>query len=169
MFGNFFLQEEYANWLRIEKTKRQRAADKNETVCTRCGFCCLCRTCVPQSEELKSIADYLGISIKKMIEEYMVGDCMGSTLFLRWANTEQLDITGTFLKDENTFDKGQCIFYDEEKKECKIYSVRPADAKREKCWEDQNEEEIHRSINSWGTTKLKDIAFSIWDEAQFYI
>nr|BDD48336.1 hypothetical protein 12 [Candidatus Omnitrophota bacterium] len=123
----------YQQWLETERYLRNPARDQNIDHCIRCGFCCLVKTCVPLPDEIPAIAAFLKMSIEDMIKKYMVGDEFDDHYYLRWANEPQIDIVGTYLPDERTFDRGQCLMFDEEKKECRIHTVKPYDAKKTLC------------------------------------
>jgi Fe-S-cluster containining protein len=91
----------------------------------------------------------------------MVGDELNGHYFLRWANVSQLDLLGEFLPADRTFDIGQCIFYNEDKQECKIWPVRPKNAKLSNCWEDKK---LPKSENSWKDGDLEKLCPNMKDE-----
>ncbi|AEH46047.1 protein of unknown function UPF0153 [Thermodesulfatator indicus DSM 15286] len=73
--------------------------------CKRCGFCCQGESTVSlSSDEQKSIAAFLGLSISRFLEHYTVNK--GSHIEMKIVN-------------------GHCIFYDEKNKLCQIHPVKP--------------------------------------------
>lgn len=107
--------------------------------CVRCGQCCYAYPCIPKPEELPAVAGYLHISVDELVSKYMVADTQNcKTFFLRWAKQGQEDVTGKRIPPLRTFDRGYCIFFDEESKTCRIHPVRPKEAKYIKCWEKGN-------------------------------
>jgi Fe-S-cluster containining protein len=139
-------QLEYRAQIEKEIAKRKPAFTQNLTHCIRCGYCCITRTCIPHPNEMPIIAKFLKLTTQELISQYMVGDELGGHYFLRWANIIQLDLLGKFLPLDRTYDVGQCIFYNEEKRECKIYPVCPEDAKLCECWSDKK---LVKSENFW--------------------
>lgn len=139
--------EAYRGWLDKLEVERNTARMQDLTECQRCGWCCAKRTCVPTPDELPKITEHLGMSVEKMIETYMVGDAQTGCskqrrCFLRWANTEQVDLAGSFLDWEATYDKGDCVLYAPQERICRIWSVRPQDAQNQACWLDIDPENL---------------------------
>ena len=137
----------FDEWARREWAKRRPAKERGLNKCINCGYCCT-KTCVPLPKELKLIAKYLNMTVKEMIDTYMVGDENDGYYFLRWANTAQTDLLGEFLPDDRTYDIGMCILFNETTRECKIYPVRPVDAREAGCWK-KNDEYHTWSMRQW--------------------
>lgn len=122
-------------YLHQQQTAHKRACDLGVTHCVQCGYCCLFKPCTLLPNEVKPIADFLGLSIKKLIKTYLVIDkCNKSNHFLRVARETQMDLLGRFVPWDRTYDKGYCCFFDQETHNCKIYPVRPTEAKHLECW-----------------------------------
>ncbi len=78
--------------------------------CKRCGFCCKGESTVGlSSEDIKNISKFLRLSEKEFLELYTVKK-------------------GKNRIEMKTVD-GYCIFFDREKKLCKIHPVKPAKCK----------------------------------------
>lgn len=74
--------------------------------CKRCGACCQGESTVSLSEEeIFKIAKFLGLSIEKFMENFILSK-------------------GEKRKEMRT-EGGYCIFFDREKKLCKIHPVKP--------------------------------------------
>ena len=90
------------------------------------------------------------MSTKEAVKKYFIIDSFSSSpdgdKFIFPCKEMQTDITGEYIGAERGYDKGYCIFYDKEKKECKIYPVRPKDARLQKCWEKDAE---YDPIKEW--------------------
>lgn len=152
----------YGAWIDSLRSERHPADSRGLTECVQCGCCCAQRTCVPTVNELPIIADFLGITVQEMVNQYMVGDRMQGHEFLRWANTAQTDILGEFLGDWRTYDKGDCILFENG---CRIHSVLPADAATHGCWiEDRSDEDMYRAIRSWNDGDMEQFGV----EEEFY-
>ncbi|HUW10481.1 MAG TPA: YkgJ family cysteine cluster protein [Anaerolineae bacterium] len=151
-------RDEYWAWLRDEQNSRSRAVDQGKEECVRCGYCCCCRTCVPRSDEMQTVADYMGLTVEQLIRKHMVGDKIDGHRFLRFANTKQQDVLGEFLDWRRTYDQGICTLFDEDSKACLIYPVRPDDAKEAYCWDgDSNDAELYKSIHAWKDGDLEKL------------
>lgn len=75
-------------------------------VCQRCGECCRGESTVSLSDtEIQKIAQFLGLSIEDFFKNFIV---------LKGEKRKEMKI-----KD------GYCIFFDQEKKLCKIHPVKP--------------------------------------------
>lgn len=141
--------------------KRPRAIELGKKECVRCGICCLRRPCIPTPSEIKNIAKYLNIDLKKMVRKYFVGEQTNysNTVYIFPANKKQKDITGKLTSVDRSWDTDFCIFYDKKKRICKIYSVRPKMAKTMKCWikskEKNGDREIDRILDLWAKEKNK--------------
>jgi len=156
IFESWEMRDSYVGWLRRLHKASETAEKLGLTECNRCGFCCARRPCIPTPDELKIIADYLGMDVKDMIAKYFVADRLGgkSTEFIFPAKKSQLDITGTFIEWDRTYDTGYCVFYDEEKRECKIYEVRPQNARDTNCWE--SKDSTDKTLEKWEDVDLED-------------
>lgn len=120
-----------------ERRKRRPANLRGETACVRCGMCCVRRTCIPLPDEIPAIAEFLGLTVEELIKQYMVADRTGGedVAHLKWANTAQRDVTGTFLSWCRTYDIAPCIFMDEDGIcTCRIWEARPQNARNTACW-----------------------------------
>ena len=154
MFLGLMQQAEYVEWIRELEKKLQPAVLQGKTECIRCGLCCARRPCIPTPDELKVIAEFLGMGLEEAVKTYFVGDRLprADVEYIFPAKHGQEDVTGEFLSARRTFDKGYCIFFDEEKKACTIQEVKPASAKDNKCWEDVDT--VTPALETW---KGKDI------------
>ncbi len=131
-----YLKEKYIRYLKRKEERCRPAMRLGLKECQRCGFCCLSLTCVPRPDEIETIAKFLGLTARHLVTKYMVIDKYTSThFFLRWAKEGQQDITGAYLPMERLFDPGYCMFFDKQNRVCKIYSVRPQEARDVNCWE----------------------------------
>jgi len=162
MLESWSLRDNYVTWLKKLEVDSDKASKNGMKECNRCGWCCARRPCMPTPNEIKQISDYLGLEVKEMVKKYFVADRLGgySTKFIFPAKETQLDITGTFIDWERTYDKGYCVFYDKESRVCKVHEVRPYNAKITNCWEDFNkelhEEETAKRMSLWDEVKLED-------------
>ncbi|MBA7703777.1 hypothetical protein ES703_112571 [subsurface metagenome] len=130
------LKDEYFRYLHREEERFPSARNLGLKECQRCGFCCMFMTCVPRPDEIEPIAKFLGLTSTEFAKKYMVIDKFVETNYiLRIAKEGQEDIAGTHFPEERWFDRGYCIFFDKENKKCKIYPVRPQDAREWKCWD----------------------------------
>lgn len=78
--------------------------------CKRCGFCCKGESTVSLSEEeVHRIAEYLGLPKERFLEKYTVKK-----------GEKRLEMK---VKE------GYCIFFDREKRLCKIHPVKPKKCK----------------------------------------
>lgn len=132
------------------------AVRANTTHCMRCGLCCYQYPCIPRPNEIEPIANYLGLSLRELIDKYMVintADC--KVYFLRWSKHGEEDIVGKMIPPARTFDRGYCIFFDQNAKSCFVHPVRPKEAESIKCWQ----KDTGRDRSLWGTTwwKVEDI------------
>ena len=131
-----YREREYLKYLRIEGKLVPSAKNLRLNQCQRCGYCCLGVSCVPKPDEVESIANFLELSTDELFKHYMMIDKFDdSNYFLRFANENQQDITGTYLPKERWFDRGYCILYDKKNRICRIYPVRPSEARDWKCWD----------------------------------
>ena len=126
----------------------------NRQECQRCGYCCLALTCIPRPEEIQTIADFLNLTVNDLAKRYMVVDQFGdSNYFLRWGKKEQDEFYGTLIPEELRMGDTYCVFFDEDKKLCRIHQVRPQDAQIWKCWDVNTDYLSDRGIASvleWG-------------------
>ncbi|MFA7187680.1 MAG: YkgJ family cysteine cluster protein [Dehalococcoides mccartyi] len=151
------LTSEYEKYCREQIAKHFMASKFNFKKCQCCGYCCMCYPCMPRPDEIPPVAKYLAISLKELIDRYMVADTADcQTFFLRWAKEGQEDITGARIPPRRTYDKGYCIFFDKEKKCCRIHPARPDEAKIIKCWDDRQS----RDKKLWG--------MSAWTQDDIY-
>ena len=152
----------YREWVERERSKRVPAVDRGATECVRCGWCCARRTCVPTPEEMPAIAEHLGLSVEELVKQYMVGDCMDGHCFVRFANTEQQDVLGEYLSDWRTYDKGDCLLY--QNGGCAIYPVRPRDAREQCCWAEDGQGDAHDAIEQWQDGDMESFGVVDGDE-----
>ena len=137
---NMFAQSDYIKKLEKYNNKNKSALDLGKTVCQRCGQCCFRRTCMVPPKELQNVADVLKMTVKDMILTYMIVDYNNNIpMHLKWANENQMHLTGTLIDSSDTFISGQCIMYDKEKKECKIFDVLDKNKMSicNNCWEEK--------------------------------
>jgi Fe-S-cluster containining protein len=124
-------------------------------------------------EEFYKIADFLKLTPEKTLKKYFVVDALGEgdSKFVFPAKSTQLDITGTYVPWDRTYDEGYCCFYDEKKFECKIYPVRPVTARNVECWvkdseeQDKRQEELmEKAIVSWADFDFENYGIEIEDD-----
>ena len=127
---------EHSKYIQREEERLLSAKRLGLKECQRCGFCCMFMTCVPKPDEITPIAEFLDLTSREFVQRYMVIDkFVESNFILRFAKEGQEDITGKWFPEERWFDRAYCIFFDKESKGCKIYPVRPQDAREWKCWD----------------------------------
>jgi Fe-S-cluster containining protein len=124
--------EEKARLLVLEQEMQSGRLLKSNK-CLKCGFCCCRRTCIPTPDELKKIAEFLGLKPTKLIKTYFAIDRTDSTYYVKPLGENIKDLAGKFIPDYRTFNEGKCIFLDD-KNLCKIYPVRPRSAQILECW-----------------------------------
>lgn len=162
MMESWTLRDNYMGWLKNLESTSDKADKNGMASCNKCGWCCARRPCMPTPDEMKLIASYLNLEVKDAVKKYFVADRLGGsgTTFIFPAKETQLDITGTFINWRRTYDEGYCSFYDQERRKCTIYSVRPKDAKTVNCWESSNEEvakaELDEIMRSWDEVNIED-------------
>ena len=147
-----YLKEKYIRYLLRQQEKCFSAKRLGLKECQRCSFCCIFLTCVPRPDEIEPIARFLGLTTTELVKKYMVIDKFVNThYYLGWAKEGQEDITGNFLTQERMFDLGYCILFDKENKGCKIYPVRPQEARDVNCWDESPDDADYRTgASSWG-------------------
>ncbi|AII57475.1 dehalogenase [Dehalococcoides mccartyi] len=146
------LTADYDNYCQDQMSTHCMAVKFNFKTCQRCGYCCLCYPCIPRPDEIKPASLYLKITVSELINEFMVvdtADCC--TFFLRWAKEGQEDITGARIPPWRIYDRGYCILFDKVTQGCRIYPVRPLEARTIKCW-DSNARKDKKlwGMNAWG-------------------
>ena len=148
MFG-ILQQFSYHDYIAREESKHQTAKKLGKNYCLKCGFCCLRRPCIPTPQEFYKIAKHLNLSPEKALKKHFVIDSLqfGGTKFIFPAKTTQLDITGKYIPSNRTFDEGYCNFFDEKKRVCAIYPVRPLTAQIQSCWDDKDSP--NDSVKKW--------------------
>lgn len=158
MYGSY-RQDEEKRRVRDLELKLRPARLRGLNHCVKCGFCCSVRTCIPSPDEVKEIASFLHITVEGAIAKYFGLDRLlnsfwiTSTYFLKPVGSNIRDLAGKFIPAERTYNEGRCIFLDEENL-CKIYAVRPKDARRRKCWDKQAGRDYH-PVNNWKPNKLQ--------------
>ena len=144
----FMYQTHLSRFALVQNSAMRAGANK----CLHCGMCCYSYPCTPRPDELEPIANYLGISIRNLIDKYMVidtADC--KSFFPRWAKHGEEDLTGYRIPPERTFDEGYCILFDIKTKTCLINSVKPSETKLIECWrEAETESEGQWGLDAWG-------------------
>lgn len=102
--------------------------------CRCCGNCCREKTCVPTPIEIDKISNYLGIKRDILLNEYFCYDRHKTEdpMYPRPLGKNILHLAGKFIPDEVAHNEGPCIFLEEDN-HCRIYAVRPANAKRFQC------------------------------------
>jgi Fe-S-cluster containining protein len=127
---------EHSKYIQREEERLLSAKRLGLKECQRCGFCCITISCIPRPDEIETIAKFLGLTSTELVRKYMViYKLTDSNYFLMWAKEGQDDITGTLLPYDRALDKSYCIFFDKETKVCKIYPVRPLEARDWNCWD----------------------------------
>jgi len=157
MYGfmsSIMARQRYAEYIESEKAKHTRAVDVGKSECTRCGYCCLQRPCIPTPDELEKIIEFLGLTAFDAIKKFFLIDSLGTdeTKFIFPAKETQLDITGKYIPSERTFDEGYCIFYDKREHNCKIWPVRPKTARVMECWtenDDITDKTLEETLKAW--------------------
>lgn len=147
--------EGYIKYLEREGQKHSSAKRLKLKECQRCGFCCMSIICVPKPDEMEAIAEYLGITSSELARRYMVIDFIDGHYLLRFAREGQEDIAGTYPNYKRWFDHGYCIFYDKENKTCKIYPVRPLEARDWNCWEVKSSDNYSDAANAWKNSDIE--------------
>ena len=156
-FIGFAMRARWIEWLENEESNHKTASDLKKTECQRCGLCCLRAPCIPTKDEFIKIVKFLKLSKEETIKKYFVCNAKesGGTKFLAPARSDQLDITGTYISFDRTYDRGYCIFYDKEKKICKIHEAKPKVARETECWTD-DEIDSKDAIDSWKGIDLEN-------------
>lgn len=121
-------------------------------------FCCHRRVCFATPDEMDEIVKFLGLTFEKFWKEYLTIDKKDAIYFLKFVSINTKEYAGDYLPDEETYNEGDCIFLDENRK-CKIYPVRPFTSKLFECWTDNindNADATEKAWQSWGETILKE-------------
>lgn len=139
------------------KKNFKTAEDLSKKECIKCGLCCYMRSCIPTPTELKKIAEFLGLTVKKTIKKYFCVDRenLSTIYYVKPAGINQLDLLGTFIPADRSFNEGKCIFLDENNL-CKIYTVRPLTSIEKRCWEEYEGISMKRVREEWKKDKLEN-------------
>jgi len=150
-------QRTYNAWIIMQRRLRQPAVDIGKLKCVGCGWCCAKRTCAPSPNEVRVIANFLDMSISKLVRSYMVGDMDPDThvAYLRFANTGQRHLLGHFLPVVETYAMGQCVMRDDLEKVCKIHEVLPREGKDYKCWNEKSD--YFKGPSTWKNGDLEKL------------
>mgnify|MGYP002398849304 CR=1 FL=1 len=149
------------------------AAKVGVNQCMRCGLCCYQYPCIPRPEEIEPIAQYLGLSVLELINQYMVIDTAECKVyFLRWAKHGEEDLAGKMIPPARTFDRGYCILYDKESRGCRIHPVRPQEARVIKCWKkNSGKDKSLWGITGWSEQAilqfLPDFSPHVWEDNKY--
>lgn len=140
-----------------EERKKHGTADLlGKKECQRCGFCCLCMSCIPTPDELEVIAEYLGLTVRDTLKSKMVIDVgKGYSHYPKRAREHQEDMVGRLLPYNRTWDRGYCIFFDRRTHDCLIYDVRPEAARITECW--INSDHKFDPVDYWSKEKLLEL------------
>lgn len=171
MFGLFLRFHEAERLDALEK-RLQSACLRNETYCRQCGFCCCKRTCVPTPDELEAIAAHLGMTPRECIAAHFAIDERDGVFHVKPLGRNIVDLAGKFIPDERTYNEGACVFLRDEnghptageqpgRYTCAIYAVRPASARAQECWTENDAPIGHEA---WKGDALKE-RFGIDGEA----
>lgn len=140
---------EWKEYMRCKQERAYSARNLGLKECQKCGCCCSGVTCLPKPDEIELIAKFLGLTGTELVKRYMVIDKFDDTnQFLRFAKEGQEDITGKSFPEERRFDRGYCILFDRKTKACKIYPVRPLEARDLNCWD--AEPKFSDGAGAWG-------------------
>lgn len=143
---------------RLEELKEKfNTAEKlGVSECQKCGFCCHKRTCIPTPSELVEISKFLNLTVKETINKYFCMDSasFSSIYYVKPAGINNLDLVGKYIPNDRTYNEGKCVFLTDENL-CKIYTVRPEQAKKQACWKKPTH---NKNINfSWREGVLEKI------------
>ena len=137
-----------------ERKHKRNGANSGQKSCQRCGFCCLRQPCVPTPDEFPIIARYLKLTPQELFKKYcVVSEDSQYGFFVMWARGVQDDMLGKYLPSYRTFDVDYCMFYDRDKRLCRIHEVVPQSAKVTECW--KKKQTIFRV--SWSVEQIKEI------------
>ncbi len=156
-------EEEEARRLEELESKFQTAEKMGVNHCLKCGFCCCRRPCVPTPDEVKPIADFLGLSVRDLIFKYFCIDSNEGNIFIKPVGVNQLDLRGHYIPWDRTYNEGKCVFLQEDNS-CMIYSVRPKMARQFECWKKDDDTKFDSRL-MWERNKVKEI-FPDWDESE---
>jgi Fe-S-cluster containining protein len=136
MFFMEGLWKQEAESRRLQELRKQftTAEDVGANECQKCGYCCHKRTCIPTPDELKKIAEFLGLSVIDAIKQYFCVDTQRYDYYwVKPLGANRLDRGGQLLDADETFDEGKCVFLTDDNL-CRIHDVKPASAKAQRCW-----------------------------------
>jgi len=145
------LSMENTEFLAKERKKHGTADLLGKTECQQCGWCCLCMPCVATPDELAVIASYLDMSVRDLILTKMIIDKDEKIYYPKWARETQLDIVGTLITYDRTWDRGYCLFFDRKTHDCLIHDVRPRGARACECW--NYDEDGSSPTDGWSTKR----------------
>jgi len=154
---------------RLEKLRlKLKPSDlRGVKLCSKCGFCCNVRTCIPTPDELKKIAKFLKLTPIQLINKFYAIDrkWLGSDYYVKPVGVNIKDLAGKFIPSSRTYNEGKCIFLSPDNL-CKIYKVRPELARVLKCWkkdkkqEKLEEENYNKVMKSWKNNQLKQFGIN---------
>jgi len=152
---------------KIEKKKKElggTAKDKRETSCIKCSLCCWHRPCEFDKEDVRKIAESLGLTEKRFFKKYLCVDQYqeGQDFVLLPIRKSQKDLAGKFVPIRRTYDVDTpCIFLS--RKKCKVFEFQPYGARLCACWK-QTEEGENKPF-FWTKEELFDLGWSgiVWE------
>lgn len=98
--------------------------------CNRCGTCCTDKKTIVNltKTDIIRLKHSLKLDIKELLEItsfYVLGESQSSEIFDQMVIPPILTERGQSFVALRKKDDGSCIFYNQEKKKCRIYSIRP--------------------------------------------
>ncbi len=96
--------------------------------CKRCGICCMKNPPALHKQDIEFIKGKK-ITFSNLIT-YRTGEPMYDNI-----NNKVISLDREIIKLRTKQGSTECIFYNDKKKECAIYDVRPIECRKLKCWE----------------------------------
>ncbi|MEE9215624.1 MAG: YkgJ family cysteine cluster protein [Thermodesulfobacteriota bacterium] len=149
------LIQEQKRFLDKKKEELKPAFYIGANKCQKSGFCCWQRPASVTEEDIERISKKLELTKLEFIKKYCVIDKSGINFnwFPRLNSQDKTEYNGKVLPDEETYNKGPCVFLDIETSLCKIHDFKPEQCKKHECW-NANKESLFYAEKTWEANSI---------------